>query len=1073
MCKHAPLFVGALKAHIGHTEEAAGLAGVLKILAMFKHNAIPAQFRFDVPNRHIDWDSLDLEIPKSSIPWHRESPTRPRRAGVSSFGISGTNAHIVLEEPPISSSVSSPPKENEASLVPLSAKGPDALSELAIRYAEALEKTKLSPQSLAYSAACRRTHLDYRFAAVGASKKDLIEQLKRAATQQATAISQPPRIAFVFPGQGSQWAGMWRTIKHFDVCAETINACQAAFAQYIDWSLLEMLSQPADAEYWERIDIVQPMLFAIEIALAALWRSWGIEPDAVVGHSMGEVAAFYVSGALSLEDAARIICLRSKLMRRRSGEGEMAMLELSLKEAQEWIIPYPDVSIAVCNSPSSIVVSGAQAGIEKLLSRANKQGLFARRVKVDVASHSPQMEELRDELLKALEALNFQKNEIELFSTVDATWLETHQCDATYWYRNLREPVQFMGAVRAIIEKGPTMFVEISPHPILGPSISEILHDSRTTNHHGWVPSLRRDKDGQASMLSAAATLYTKGCALEWERFMPKTAAAELPLYPFRRERYWLANKAISPREISTGHPHVKARTINSLDSTQSFWTLDLDLNHHPYLQGHRVQGALILPTSAYLDIALECCQQIFGSCPDELFDIRLEKALVLAENPPRQVQLAAQRLDEHLVRFQIASMSETGWTTHATGLARRRDDTKRRTISPHDAFVVGQEVSNTYQSLSNMDLDYSETFCAIQQVWRATHKSGIRARIQCAESSEFRYHPATLDACLQTVALSMIHNNEGASARLRVPTYIERVRFIEPFAPSSELVAQAEYDDQRGHVTVLDQSNRLLLIIEGLETTEIDPSHASLHTPIPNLDVVWRKKGTNESPRYTEELADTSKEAAWLIMGGRPKKQDALLQEMTRKGVTAEQLEGIQHQAIQEGLTAFLRNQQHAQGVIFLAPEPAEQHEGLSQLKETIGCLATIVQMLGELPSPRPPLVVVTRRAQLVSAERGHTTLDLHGAALWGWAHAAEHEYPDICCTRIDLDLDTPWSALIGELVTRDRERRIAYRSGSRFVARLVEASSKNSLSFFQAARRQNVPSHGWVRRPCDPTCA
>ncbi|MEK7325583.1 MAG: acyltransferase domain-containing protein, partial [Chloroflexota bacterium] len=348
----------------------------------------------------------------------------------------------------------------------------------------------------------------------------------------------PGGIVFVFPGQGSQWFGMARGLLATEpVFCETLERCDKAFRAFVDWSLIEQLTADPENSRLSEIDVIQPTLFAIEVALAELWRSWGIKSDAVVGHSMGEVAAAHVAGALTLEDAARIICQRSKLLKRVSGQGAMAVVELSIEQAREALAGYEDkLSIAVSNSPRSTVLSGDPVALEEVLNTLRARNIFCRPVKVDVASHSPQMDPLRADLLKALEGLQPRAASTPIYSTVTDTTGDGSTFDANYWTQNLRQPVLFSNAVRRLAKEGNTVFIEMSPHPILLSAIeSGGLGDVLT------VASLRREEDEPAAMLGSLGALYAAGYAIDWRKLYPDGGRqVRLPSYPWQRKRFWV-----------------------------------------------------------------------------------------------------------------------------------------------------------------------------------------------------------------------------------------------------------------------------------------------------------------------------------------------------------------------------------------------------------------------------------------------------------------------------------------------------------------------------------------------------
>jgi acyl transferase domain-containing protein/acyl carrier protein len=520
------------------------------VLAL-EHGSVPAHLHFRRLNPHITLPAA-LAIPTALSSW---PAGRARRcAGVSSFGWSGTNAHVVLEAAPAVPDPA-PPAARAAVLLPLSARSEAALATLARSYREVL----LGPErleNLVYTAAVRRAHHEHRLAVVGRSAEEMREALTEHLARGShpavvTGLDRKARapIAFVFPGQGSQWPGMGRRlIAQEPVFRESLARCDEAIRREAGWSVIERLTAP-DRDL-AGIDEVQPALFAVAIALAALWQSWGIRPGAVVGHSLGEVAAAHVAGALDLADAVAVICRRSRLLRRLSGRGAMAAVDLNLEDARAALEGLEDrLAVAVSNGPRSTVISGDPAALETLLTRLRELNVFGRLVKVDVASHSPQVDEIAPDLRRALVGITPRTGTVPIYSTVTGRLIDGASLDADYWVRNVRQPVLFGPAMEQVLGTGSTAIVEVSPHPILLAAVEG------TAQHVGrpavLLPSLRRDHDEMTELLTSLARLYCHGAPVHWSAFQASGARpVPLPRYPWQRRRFWLEDAAdrLAPR---------------------------------------------------------------------------------------------------------------------------------------------------------------------------------------------------------------------------------------------------------------------------------------------------------------------------------------------------------------------------------------------------------------------------------------------------------------------------------------------------------------------------------------------
>jgi acyl transferase domain-containing protein/surfactin synthase thioesterase subunit/acyl-CoA synthetase (AMP-forming)/AMP-acid ligase II len=533
-----PLLLGCAKANIGHVEAAAGLAGVLKAMLALEQERIPAQPRFGELNPHLPWAELPVRVVREETPWPR-SP-RKRLAAVSSFGLSGTNAHAVLEEaPPRAPRTMS--QARSAELIVLSGQSPAAVDANAGRLREHLAAgSDASVLELALSEATSRTALEHRLAVAAGTRETLAAALEACArgetpagAARGRASSQRRKVVFIFPGQGSQWPGMGRQLLAEEpVFRAALERCDRAIRAEAGWSVLAELAADERSSRLAEIDVVQPTLFAIEVALAALWRSWGVEPDLVVGHSMGESAAAHVAGALSLEDAVAIICRRSKLLRQIRGRGEMALVELSMEEAAEALRGYEErLSVAVSNSPRTTVLAGEPAALAQVLAALAARGVFCRQVKVDVASHSPQVDPLREELIAALAGLSPRKAVLPMRSTVTLAEIAGPELAPAYWADNLRQPVRFAQALQELAGGDRALFVEMSPHPILTTPIEEMGGVA--------VGSMRRGRDERTSMMESLGVLWANGQPVAWERIFPaETSRVELPTYAWQRRRW-------------------------------------------------------------------------------------------------------------------------------------------------------------------------------------------------------------------------------------------------------------------------------------------------------------------------------------------------------------------------------------------------------------------------------------------------------------------------------------------------------------------------------------------------------
>ncbi len=557
-----PCRVGSVKTNIGHTEAAAGIAGLLKVALALHHQLLPPSLHLEVPTPEIAWQTAPIMVQTTLEAWPTRQGTRV--AGVSAFGITGTNVHMVLEGVTVPAATELPHGQGAPYLLPLSAHRPEALTELVTRYRDFLTTTHATAAvplyHIAHTAAVRRSHQEVRTAIVGASYQAWIQQLD-AMLAAAGALAQPqggddrqavPRLLFVFPGQGGQWVGMGRALFLTEPAyRRAVEACDAAIYRHAGWSLVELLMAPPDAIALDHVDVIQPLLFGTQVAIFALWQAWGIVPDAVMGHSMGEIAAACVAGALSIEDAARIVCKRSQLAKTTSGQGGMVVVGLSLTACEAWIRDYREqIGIAVSNSPTATVLSGDVRALQDVVARLEQSAIFCRWIKVDYASHSPHMDALQAPLEAALAGIQPRATTIPMYSTLTGQVVPGTTLDGYYWARNLRHPVLFFQTLTALLQTEPWHILEISPHPSL---TSAAQQSFQYVGKRGLtLPSFKRGLPERTSLLDTLGTLYRHGYPVAWQHlYADRVAPVALPPYPWQRQRFWFDEVATSETAAS------------------------------------------------------------------------------------------------------------------------------------------------------------------------------------------------------------------------------------------------------------------------------------------------------------------------------------------------------------------------------------------------------------------------------------------------------------------------------------------------------------------------------------------
>ncbi|OIJ85474.1 hypothetical protein BIV25_44045 [Streptomyces sp. MUSC 14] len=554
--RHTPLAVGSVKTNIGHLEGAAGIAGLLKTVLCLSHRRLVPSLHHDEPNPAIDLDGLGLRVQRETTDWTPAVPGTPLRAGVSSFGMGGTNAHLVLEEAPATEQAPRQPRTAPAT-VPwlLSAAAPGALRAQADGLAAHVRATDADPVDTAWSLLTTRTPLAHRSFAVGSGTAALLSGITTAAPS-GPLDGDVHRPVFVFPGQGSQWAGMAaELLASSPVFAARLTECGTALAPHVDWDLAAVLRGDADAPPLDRSDVVQPVLWAVMVSLAALWQSHGISPAAVVGHSQGEIAAACVAGALGLEDAAMVVALRSKILVPLEGRSGMVSLALPVDTARRFTAQWGDrVTVAALNGPSSTVVSADIETVTDILATAQRENVRAGRVGIDYASHSPHVEPVRQEMLDLLATITPRRPEVPFLSTVTGDWIDSAATDAHYWYDNLRNPVLLEPALRALAQAGHGAFIEVSPHPVLTAPVQETVETATGPRQAVVTGTLRRGQGGATRFQTSLGTLWAHGADVDWTPVFTGLAPrrTELPTYAFQRRRHWITTTPDHTPAITT-----------------------------------------------------------------------------------------------------------------------------------------------------------------------------------------------------------------------------------------------------------------------------------------------------------------------------------------------------------------------------------------------------------------------------------------------------------------------------------------------------------------------------------------
>ncbi|MGW2047472.1 acyltransferase domain-containing protein, partial [Streptomyces sp. NPDC001858] len=1004
-----PLLLGSLKSNIGHTQAAAGVAGVIKTVQALRHGVVPRTLHADEPTPHIDWSAGALALVTEAREWPRTG--RARRAAVSSFGISGTNAHVILEEAP----PEYPPGARRlAPALPwaFSASSEDAVSAQAAALLSFVDANPgLDPADTALSLATARAGLPHRAAVVGADLPALRRGLiALAAGTEAHGVvrgtaQEAGKVVFVFPGQGAQWTGMAaELLDSAPVFAESMQACADALAPHVDWNLFEALRDPAALE---RVDVVQPALFAVMVSLAALWRSHGVRPSAVVGHSQGEIAAACVAGALGLADAAKVVALRSKAILALSGAGGMVSVALSEAEAAERLARWDGrISVAVVNAPGSVVVAGDLDALDELVAECEAAEVRVKRLPVDYASHSAQVERIADELAAVLTGLTPRPSAIPFYSTVTAGPLDTTGLDGGYWYRNLRRQVRFAETVGVLAEHGHSVFIEVSPHPVLTAAVED------GTEHAVAVGSLRRDDGGLERFLTSLADAYTRGVNPDWRAVLPGARQIDVPTSVFRRRRFWLEpTPAGDPADVAAAglaaadHPLLGA-VVELPDSGGLVLTGRLSLRAQPWLGDHGLGESVLLPGAAFVELAVRAGDE--AGCA-EVAELTCETPLVLPSQGAVDIRVTVGDEDaagrrELAVHARPADGSGE-WRRHASGVLAdaavhpAAEEFDLASWPPPGAVAV--EWDGGYERWTELGYRYGPSFRGLRSWWR--RGAEIFAEVALpkeieADAGRFGLHPALLDAALHAAVADGPHCRlpfswQGVSLRATGASAL-RVR-ISPDGPDTVALRLA------------DATGAPVASVESLALRPLPAGAPAAGPPDALFRVDWTEPQLPETsfdPR--PPWAFVGADDLGITRGGEPSHADL--------GALAD------HGPVPDTVCAALTGEPTAGGAHAVAGR----------------ALRLIQEWLADERFADARLVLLTRDAVVVDPAETDV-LGAAGAAVWGMVRSAQREHPDRFVV-VDLDgHEASVAALPAALATG--EPQLALRKGRPAVPRLT----------------------------------
>lgn len=1080
--KDDKVFVGSVKTNIGHLEAAAGIAGIIKSALLVNKRLVPPHLHFKKANPNINFETLSLKVALKPEPF---AESEKLLASINSFGYGGTNGHMVLEEPPkaylATFNQSKSTEADQLRVYPISAKSDNALKGICKRYAEFLKKTDTLLSDFAYTLAYRRTHHLNRLTIVAANRNELIEKLEAYANGELQVgvsfnqVQENNKLVYVFTGMGPQWWAMGRELYTSQpVFKNTIDKCDEIFKKITGWSLLEEMMKPEKESKMNETAIAQPANFFIQAALTDLWASWGVKPDAVVGHSVGEVPAAYVAGALTLEEGVLVSYHRSRCQQTTAGQGTMLAIGIGEEAADKLIREHKlekEISIAAINSFNGVTIAGTRKALEKISEVLTPQNIFNKMLTVEVAYHSYQMDPLHEELLSSLKSVNPQKANIPLYSTVTGTIMNGTEFNNDYWWQNVRQPVRFAKAAQTTVNDGYIMFLEVGPHPVLRTNINECLTSADKKGYA--VPSLRRGDPELSTLANSFGSLHTLGIDVNWSVFTEGGHFVKIPTYSWDKDVYWQESQvSVEDKMGVSGHVFLN----NNMRMPVPAWEVEINRYFLPWIDDHKIENMTVIPGAAYVEAGLALHEKVFSTQACTLQDLEFNQVLVVDE---KRIQMFHTTFNSQTKRYSVYSRyreDNSPWTLHASG--RMLKDTLSRTLPTVSITDIRKRCKTQadpllfYSQLAGRGLNYGTWFQGVKEILKGDKEVLVKIEGNPSlirNTDNYLLHPSILDSGFQSMVA--IVGDTSTNPNPYVPVSIDEIVFYT--SPLNECWCWCRITDVtsntiKGDLILFDDNGEALVSIEGITCQAIQSNKNDDTDKMDNCfyQYVWKQMDTAKP-------ADIAQSTGKYIVFGDYDNLE-LLQELNAKGIDFTIVTKSDTYANDEGLISIRPNVEEDYDRLFSEVRPGHilytwslETSGLADaisMEQAVDQTMPVVYIAKALSrlmlTDKVRLIIVTRGAQVVVEEDQGESLET--SAFWGLNHLIGNENPTVLPLTIDMP-QTPeqneYQLLVNEILSSEKDEDVALRQGKRY-SRILEAVSLKGQSDVERKRvKTSVP--------------